>query len=43
MPNPDSVTISVAGLELAQAPGGQPVSLGAFGGIQILVLLRHRH
>jgi hypothetical protein len=43
MPEPETVAINVAGLELAEAPGGQPVTLGTFGGVQILVLLRHRH
>jgi hypothetical protein len=26
-----------------EAPGGQPVTLGDIGGVQIVVLLRHRH
>lgn len=43
MPEPEHVAIDVTGLELAEAPGGRPVRLGEFGGVQILVLLRHRH
>jgi len=43
MPHPVEVAIDVASVELAQAPGGRPVHLGAFGGVQILVLMRHRH
>lgn len=35
--------IDVRGLELVQAPGGQRVRLGQFTGVQVLVLLRHRH
>jgi hypothetical protein len=43
MPQPESVHIDVAGLRLAEAPGGQTVTLGELGGVQILVLLRHQH
>jgi hypothetical protein len=43
MPPPQAVHIDVTGLRLAQAPGGQPVTLGDISGVQILVLLRHRH
>lgn len=43
MPHPVEVAIDVAGLELAQAPGGPSARLGAFRGVQVLVLLRHRH
>ena len=43
MPQPETVHIDVTGLRLAEAPGGQPVILGEIGGVQILVLLRHRH
>lgn len=43
MPKPVSARIDVTGIELTEAPGGQPVTLGQIGGVQILVLLRHRH
>ncbi len=43
MPEPQTVAIDVADLVLAEAPGGRPVTLGSFGGVQVLVLLRHRH
>jgi hypothetical protein len=43
MPRPQTVHIDVAGLWLAQAPGGQLVTLGDISGVQILVVLRHRH
>ena len=43
MPTAETVATDVSGVPLITAPGGQPVTLGAFGGVQILVLLRHRH
>jgi len=43
MPRPEHVTIDLAGIQLAEAPGGKPVRLASMGGVQILVLLRHRH
>lgn len=43
MPRPEDVTIELTGIRLTEAPGGQPVSLAGIGGVQILVLLRHRH
>ncbi len=43
MPQPQTARIDVTGLRLAEAPRGQPVTLGEIGGAQILVLLRHRH
>lgn len=43
MPEPDAVLIDVSGVRLTEAPSGQPVTLGDIGGVQILVLLRHRH
>ncbi len=43
MPRSRDVSINVADLELAEAPGGQPVMLGEIAGVQLLVLLRHRH
>ena len=43
MPKAETAAIDVAGLHLIDAPGGLPVPLGAFGGVQVLVLLRHRH
>ena len=43
MPTAETVATDVSGVPLITAPGGQPVTLGTFGGMQILVLLRHRH
>lgn len=43
MPEPDAVLIDVSGVRLTEAPAGQPVTLGDIGGVQIVVLLRHRH
>ncbi len=43
MRQPETVHIDVTGLRLAEAPRGHPVALGEIGGVQILVLLRHRH
>ena len=43
MPRSRDVSINVADLELAEAPGGQLVTLGEITGVQLLVLLRHRH
>jgi hypothetical protein len=43
MPCNENVAISVADLTLARAPGGQLVRLGEVTGVQLLVLLRHRH
>jgi hypothetical protein len=43
MPRPEDVTIELTSIQLTDADGGQPVSLAGIGGVQILVLLRHRH
>jgi hypothetical protein len=43
VPTAETAAIDVSGVPLITAPGGQPVTLGSFGGVQILVLLRHRH
>jgi hypothetical protein len=43
VPPAETAAIDVSGVQLITAPGGQPVTLGAFTGVQILVLLRHRH
>jgi hypothetical protein len=43
VPRSETVLIDVASLRLTEAPGGQPVNLGEIGGVQVLVLLRHRH
>lgn len=43
MPTAETAAIDVSGLPLLTAPEGRPVTLGTFGGVQILVLLRHRH
>ncbi|MGH9088089.1 MAG: hypothetical protein ACRDYZ_08245 [Acidimicrobiales bacterium] len=42
MPIAEPATIAVDDLVLTEA-GGRPVSLGDLGGVQVLVLLRHRH
>lgn len=43
MPQPEDVTIDLAGIQLTDADSGQPEPLAGIGGVQILVLLRHRH
>jgi len=43
MPQPETVHIDVTGLRLAEAPRGNSVTLGEIGGVQMLLLLRHRH
>ncbi len=43
MIRPADVRIDVADLVLARAPGGRPVRLGEITGVQVVVLLRHRH
>lgn len=43
MPRSENTIIDVGDLELPEAPGGQPVTLGQIPGVQVLVLLRHRH
>ncbi len=43
MPRPEDVTIELTGIQLVDADSGQPVRLASIGGVQILVLLRHRH
>lgn len=43
MPTLETAAIDVSHVLLITALGGQPVTLGTFGGVQILVLLRHRH
>jgi hypothetical protein len=43
MPQPEDVSIGVAGIQLTAAGSGQPVRLSGIGGVQVLVLLRHRH
>ena len=43
MPRPQAVTIELAGIRLIDADSGQPVRLAEIGGVQVLVLLRHRH
>ncbi len=40
---PTDVRIDVTDLVLAQAPGGRPVRLGEITGVQVVILLRHRH
>ena len=42
MPRSEAVRLDVAGIRLAEAPGGLPVTLGDIGGGQLLVLLAHR-
>jgi hypothetical protein len=43
MSQPEDVTIDLAGIQLTDAESGQPVSLASIRGVQVLVLLRHRH
>ncbi|MGI9007807.1 MAG: hypothetical protein ACR2FU_16680 [Streptosporangiaceae bacterium] len=43
MPHPDTVRIDVASVLLTDTTDGQPIILGEISGVQILVLLRHRH
>jgi len=43
MPHAEDVTIELSGIQLTDADNGQPVALSQIGGVQILVLLRHRH
>ena len=43
MPYPEAAAIGVTDIVLDQAPGGPPLPLGSIGGVQIIVLLRHRH
>lgn len=42
MPIAEQVTIDVGDVTLVE-PGGNTLTLGALGGVQVLVLLRHRH
>lgn len=43
MPQPENVTIELTGIQLTGADSGQPVQPAQIGGVQVLVLLRHRH
>jgi hypothetical protein len=43
VPIAETAAIDVSGVPLITAPAGQPVTLGTFGGVQVLVLMRHRH
>jgi hypothetical protein len=43
VPTAETAAIDVSGVQLITAPEGQSVTLGTFSGVQILVLLRHRH
>ena len=43
MPQAEDVTIELSGIQLTDAGIGQPVALSQIRGVQILVLLRHRH
>jgi hypothetical protein len=43
VPAAETAAIDVREVPLITAPAGQPVTLGTFGGVQILVLIRHRH
>ncbi len=43
VPHSDTVQIDVARVPLIDTAGGQPMTLGEISGVQILVLLRHRH
>jgi hypothetical protein len=39
----EDVAIDLAGIALTDAASGQPVPLAELDGVQILVLMRHRH
>lgn len=43
MPQAEDVNIELSNIQLTEASSGQPVALSQLGGVQILVLLRHRH
>jgi hypothetical protein len=43
VPTAETAAIDVSSVPLITAPEGQPDTLGTFGGVQVLVLLRHRH
>lgn len=43
MPQAENVNIELSGIQLTDASSGQRVTLAQIGGVQILVLLRHRH
>ena len=43
MSRPTDIRIDVSDLILTQAPGGEPARLGDLRGVQLVVLLRHRH
>jgi hypothetical protein len=43
MPQAEDVAIDLTGIQLTDADSGEPVRLAQISGVQILVLLRHRH
>ena len=43
MPRPEDVTIDLPRIQLTDADTGQPVLVAEMKGVQILVLMRHRH
>ena len=43
MPQAETVAIDLAGIQLTDADSGQPVPPAQISGVQVLVLLRHRH
>jgi hypothetical protein len=43
MPRPENVTIELTGVQLTCADTGLPIRLAELGGVQVLVVLRHRH
>jgi hypothetical protein len=43
VPHAEAVAIDVTDVVLDRAPDGPPIPLGTIGGVQIIVLLRHRH
>lgn len=43
MPPTEDVTIELSGIELTDADSGSTVPLAQIRGVQVLVLLRHRH
>lgn len=43
MPHAEDVTIELSGVQLTDADSKGPVMLAQIRGVQVLVLLRHRH
>lgn len=43
MPQAKTVAIDLTGIQLTDTGSGEPVQLAQISGVQVLVLLRHRH